>query len=279
MWLAAGSTARAPNRHRWLSRCAQPRRRSARGPMRSEPRRVFRSGAPALRSNRSSVPRSALRARSPGPRRRRAGIATAPQTPPEFGAATPSGGCPPPPTGNCAPSWRRRGEPAASRSLPAWWPAAPQGWRESSSDPQTRQAGPQSSPVRFPPVEQCQTRWPRPPGQPHTAAPGLSIRAPREGVHKGAEERSLGFRGDLIAQQGLGALNRLPRGNRLQLHTRRALGRLDFGAGGAGDLLGFFPGRGANARSEEHTSELQSLAYLVCRLLLEKKKRLLTRST
>src|SRR2546423_9454416 len=30
------------------------------------------------------------------------------------------------------------------------------------------------------------------------------------------------------------------------------------------------PGR--RGRSEEHTSELQSLAYLVCRLLLEKKK-------
>src|SRR2546423_7068096 len=29
-------------------------------------------------------------------------------------------------------------------------------------------------------------------------------------------------------------------------------------------------------RSEEHTSELQSLAYLVCRLLLEKKKRTIT---
>src|SRR2546425_9003924 len=29
---------------------------------------------------------------------------------------------------------------------------------------------------------------------------------------------------------------------------------------------------GGQARSEEHTSELQSLAYLVCRLLLEKKK-------
>src|SRR2546423_6609883 len=28
-----------------------------------------------------------------------------------------------------------------------------------------------------------------------------------------------------------------------------------------------------HARSEEHTSELQSLAYLVCRLLLEKKKK------
>src|SRR5205823_9958153 len=29
-------------------------------------------------------------------------------------------------------------------------------------------------------------------------------------------------------------------------------------------------------RSEEHTSELQSLAYLVCRLLLEKKKKKIT---
>src|SRR5205823_12498971 len=29
----------------------------------------------------------------------------------------------------------------------------------------------------------------------------------------------------------------------------------------------------ATLRSEEHTSELQSLAYLVCRLLLEKKKK------
>src|SRR2546425_9696168 len=30
---------------------------------------------------------------------------------------------------------------------------------------------------------------------------------------------------------------------------------------------------GGRVRSEEHTSELQSLAYLVCRLLLEKKKK------
>src|SRR2546425_3838864 len=29
----------------------------------------------------------------------------------------------------------------------------------------------------------------------------------------------------------------------------------------------------AECRSEEHTSELQSLAYIVCRLLLEKKKK------
>src|SRR2546425_8315777 len=33
------------------------------------------------------------------------------------------------------------------------------------------------------------------------------------------------------------------------------------------------PWLGLTARSEEHTSELQSLAYLVCRLLLEKKKK------
>src|SRR2546425_6053965 len=37
--------------------------------------------------------------------------------------------------------------------------------------------------------------------------------------------------------------------------------------GMAADIAVFDP-----KRSEEHTSELQSLAYLVCRLLLEKKK-------
>src|SRR5687767_15266615 len=40
--------------------------------------------------------------------------------------------------------------------------------------------------------------------------------------------------------------------------------------------LGMERERGADGndpRSEEHTSELQSLAYLVCRLLLEKKKK------
>src|SRR2546425_7477180 len=48
------------------------------------------------------------------------------------------------------------------------------------------------------------------------------------------------------------------------------------GSEGMGNLRGW---RGvlrrnirAWSRSEEHTSELQSLAYLVCRLLLEKKK-------
>src|SRR5947209_13921201 len=43
---------------------------------------------------------------------------------------------------------------------------------------------------------------------------------------------------------------------------------------GANILIG-----GANFRSEEHTSELQSRQYLVCRLLLEKKKLRTTTTT
>src|SRR2546425_13028023 len=42
---------------------------------------------------------------------------------------------------------------------------------------------------------------------------------------------------------------------------------LDLGSRGAARLAWL-----QQMRSEEHTSELQSLAYLVCRLLLEKKK-------
>src|SRR3712207_7900550 len=49
------------------------------------------------------------------------------------------------------------------------------------------------------------------------------------------------------------------------------------GGGDRADLVGDRPRgmvhpSGAHARSEEHTSELQSRQYLVCRLLLEKKK-------
>src|SRR5687767_15222045 len=38
--------------------------------------------------------------------------------------------------------------------------------------------------------------------------------------------------------------------------------------------VGGLPANAVCGRSEEHTSELQSLAYLVCRLLLEKKKQM-----
>src|SRR3712207_8970646 len=40
-----------------------------------------------------------------------------------------------------------------------------------------------------------------------------------------------------------------------------------------GPDVGRHPGSGPPSRSEEHTSELQSRQYLVCRLLLEKKKK------
>src|SRR2546425_9287898 len=73
-----------------------------------------------------------------------------------------------------------------------------------------------------------------------------------------------------------------PRG--LGLRERRGADRgpADARDGAAGHVLRC-PGRSAGTagaprgrdvplRSEEHTSELQSLAYLVCRLLLEKKK-------
>src|SRR3712207_8975893 len=55
---------------------------------------------------------------------------------------------------------------------------------------------------------------------------------------------------------------------------RRTGGRGDLRSdrhGGVRDLRLHAP-LGALARSEEHTSELQSRQYLVCRLLLEKKK-------
>src|SRR3712207_8373997 len=47
-----------------------------------------------------------------------------------------------------------------------------------------------------------------------------------------------------------------------------------------GDPRPHEPGRGEDRapRSEEHTSELQSRQYLVCRLLLEKKKKTLNSS-
>src|SRR5437764_10573891 len=46
------------------------------------------------------------------------------------------------------------------------------------------------------------------------------------------------------------------------------LGRIQFSTGRSEEAVGSF-----RHRSEEHTSELQSPMYLVCRLLLEKKKK------
>src|SRR5687767_15270406 len=75
-------------------------------------------------------------------------------------------------------------------------------------------------------------------------------------------------------------LFRSHRGQRLVVHADVLGGVLGLRAGLGDDQrerVADIPGslaREATVRSEEHTSELQSLAYLVCRLLLEKKKQL-----
>src|SRR2546425_6483228 len=69
----------------------------------------------------------------------------------------------------------------------------------------------------------------------------------------------------------------LSTGLRQAFQSGTGLGLLLHGLGG---VLGHLQVRQLQAanhiqqRSEEHTSELQSLAYLVCRLLLEKKKKI-----
>src|SRR3712207_8704286 len=64
----------------------------------------------------------------------------------------------------------------------------------------------------------------------------------------------------------------LPPGGRAQRRPHRCpLGRAAE-QGGLGGAAAVGRAGGRRARSEEHTSELQSRQYLVCRLLLEKKK-------
>src|SRR5262249_62205319 len=84
----------------------------------------------------------------------------------------------------------------------------------------------------------------------------------------------------LFRSGGGGALRRLQPGHHprrpRQAHPRRRLrhavvGALHGSQGRAPDARGRRAPR-RPARSEEHTSELQSLTNLVCRLLLEKKK-------
>src|SRR3712207_8083602 len=53
---------------------------------------------------------------------------------------------------------------------------------------------------------------------------------------------------------------------------------LDSKTTGTGVLILTYRPAGTETRSEEHTSELQSRQYLVCRLLLEKKKNNYTHS-
>src|SRR2546425_7846413 len=87
-------------------------------------------------------------------------------------------------------------------------------------------------------------------------------RVPNPSGHDGAD----------AVRQGLGRACRpsVPGGPGAPVRGPASGPRGDVAAGVRGVAAGRAPGA---PRSEEHTSELQSLAYLVCRLLLEKKKK------
>src|SRR2546425_5729067 len=72
--------------------------------------------------------------------------------------------------------------------------------------------------------------------------------------------------GDLLGEGGFAAVFRV---REQPLNRDVAVKVIDLGLTPSPSLAVRFV---REARSEEHTSELQSLAYLVCRLLLEKKK-------
>src|SRR6202020_3619799 len=55
----------------------------------------------------------------------------------------------------------------------------------------------------------------------------------------------------------------------LPLHDALPISIPALKANGGGDIVNISSTAGRRARSEEHTSELQSLRHLVCRLLLE----------
>src|SRR2546423_6244461 len=92
------------------------------------------------------------------------------------------------------------------------------------------------------------------------------------------DERSQGAQSAGEMYGSLAAASSVP----VAAHEDRAIGGLPLAlvAGAVVALLGGLAWAAVGisthydvGRSEEHTSELQSLAYLVCRLLLEKKKK------
>src|SRR3712207_8864739 len=75
------------------------------------------------------------------------------------------------------------------------------------------------------------------------------------------------FGGDFAACDELWRLT--PAGSAYEQYAGTCAGRLPYRTSACQERLG----AGGTTRSEEHTSELQSRQYLVCRLLLEKKNK------
>src|SRR3712207_6976176 len=82
----------------------------------------------------------------------------------------------------------------------------------------------------------------------------------------------------LFRSQADGRLSNVELAERVRLSPSPCLRRVR-ALEAAGVIRGYHADIDPAARSEEHTSELQSRQYLVCRLLLEKKKTLETHYT
>src|ERR1035438_8413036 len=105
----------------------------------------------------------------------------------------------------------------------------------------------------------------------------------QDGKSQGAQKRESDGQGHRSKQPALDSLQREDRHvsrdddrDRIEdwpLYLMASLAdRLGDCPGGRSNLPGVGPAGSRSMRSEEHTSELQSLRHLVCRLLLEKKK-------
>src|SRR3712207_6953191 len=102
------------------------------------------------------------------------------------------------------------------------------------------------------------------------AGAATSMRAGRRAVRLTNPGKLL-FPRDGITKADLAAYYRAVAPAMVPLVRDRPLNLHRFNQGIRGE--GFFQQEIPRGRSEEHTSELQSRQYLVCRLLLEKKKR------
>src|SRR2546422_8019107 len=102
----------------------------------------------------------------------------------------------------------------------------------------------------------------------HTDGFAASMSLARGGLGAGWSAGVVPFTDDELRDMGLGL-------DELRPHYDAVTERI--GVCGAGDdLEPFLP---PSPRSEQHTSELQSRLHLVCRLLLEKKKKIVATNT
>src|SRR5205814_4674089 len=101
---------------------------------------------------------------------------------------------------------------------------------------------------------------PRPPRHPHSFPTRRSSDLANRVRHQSAEP-GIGVSSDIRVRRGPSLSFSEPQAQDVQPTANKQARSFCFG----------IPHRQAAIRSEEHTSELQSLRHLVCRLLLEKK--------